>query len=101
MITKFRGYDIEEINGKTFYCDTKEPTIDTWESRPCGHCGKHLTKEGHDGCLGTLKGVMNACCGHGEPNQAYVQFYDGCSIDGEQAYVILELTKILRKYNME
>ena len=40
----------------------------------CGKCKKGPTKEGHDGCLGTLPGVMNACCGHGDINDAYVMF---------------------------
>ncbi len=41
---------------------------------PCGHCGMEKTIEGHDGCIGTLENVMNACCGHGETNLAYIQF---------------------------
>lgn len=40
----------------------------------CDHCGKKRTPEGHDGCIGTLEGVMNACCGHGNVNGAYIQF---------------------------
>lgn len=40
----------------------------------CEHCGLEVTPEGHDGCIGTLEGVMNACCGHGKPEAAYVQF---------------------------
>ena len=40
----------------------------------CTHCGKERTAEGHDGCVGTLPNVMNACCGHGKVNEAYVQF---------------------------
>ncbi len=39
----------------------------------CLHCKKHRTPEGHDGCIGTLKNVKNACCGHGEIKMAYVQ----------------------------
>lgn len=34
----------------------------------------HRTIQGHDGCIGTLEGVMNACCGHGQDSCAYVQF---------------------------
>lgn len=41
----------------------------------CTHCNKKRTKEGHDGCIGTLLGVANACCGHGEEAVAYVQFW--------------------------
>ncbi len=53
----------------------------------CTHCNKLPTKEGHDGCIGTLpkKEVMNACCGHGNDNQAYVQFWDKPRISGEEA----------------
>lgn len=40
----------------------------------CGHCRLRRTKQGHDGCIGELEGVMNACCGHGEESTAYVQF---------------------------
>ena len=34
-------------------------------SRPCKRCGKFPTKEGYDACLGHIKGVTSACCGHG------------------------------------
>lgn len=40
----------------------------------CLHCKKQRTPEGHDGCIGTLENVQNACCGHGEVEVAYVQF---------------------------
>ncbi|MDZ7703158.1 MAG: hypothetical protein U5L04_01580 [Trueperaceae bacterium] len=76
--THFRGHAIrysEERDGFV-YCDTGEPVEDRWESRPCGYCGRDSTPEGHDGCLGTLDGVRNACCGHGETGEAYVQFED-------------------------
>jgi hypothetical protein len=40
----------------------------------CRHCNLPRTAEGHDACVGTLPGVANACCGHGETQMAYVQF---------------------------
>lgn len=43
----------------------------------CAKCHRLPTAEGHDGCLGTLPGVWNACCGHGNPREAYVQFRPG------------------------
>ncbi len=55
------------------YVDSGVPAINTRETRTCGVCKKHWTKEGHDPCIGTLPGVKNACCGHGE-DEAYVQF---------------------------
>ncbi len=44
------------------YTDTGEPEND---SRPCAHCGRAPTPEGHDACLGTIPGTKSACCGHG------------------------------------
>lgn len=42
----------------------------------CVKCSLPPTPEGHDGCLGTLKGdIMNACCGHGEERMAYIQYW--------------------------
>lgn len=94
----FRGYNIELLNGEYIFCDTKEPTTTTWEQRPCGHCGLYNTPEGHDGCLGTLPGVMNACCGHGQTKDAYVQFMDGFSIHGDDGKIILD---VLKKYRIK
>jgi hypothetical protein len=52
----------------------------------CGHCKLPPSPEGHDGCLDTLKGdVMNACCGHGNDAQAYIQRWDGVCIRGKEA----------------
>lgn len=44
--------------------------------RPCAHCHQPPTPEGHDPCLGTLPGVVSACCGHGVED-AYVVTSDG------------------------
>lgn len=64
------------------YEDTGEPTLGNWKTRPCGKCGEHPTPEGHDPCLGTLPGVMNACCGHGDREEAYITFDDGTVVRG-------------------
>lgn len=93
-----RGHDIEFIDNEWRYSDTKEPTVGNFQNRECGKCGKKFTKEGHDACLGTLKGVMNACCGHGDNKDAYVQFLDGFSVHGEDAITILN---VLKKYKEE
>lgn len=66
-----RGHPIDLRNGQWVYCDNGEPTIGN--RRNCGHCGLPDTPEGHDACLGTLPSVANACCGHGDPRQAYIQ----------------------------
>ncbi len=49
--------------------------------KPCVKCGKLPTKEGHDACLGTLPGVIDACCGHGV-KEAYIIFENGVTIRG-------------------
>ena len=57
----------------------------------CSYCGLARTAEGHDGCLGTLPGVMNACCGHGgQAEGAYVQFCDGTRIADDEALAFAE-----------
>lgn len=58
----------------------------------CAKCMKGPTKEGHDGCIGTLPApnVMNACCGHGRDSAAYVQFWDEPRISGSEAIRYIE-----------
>lgn len=52
----------------------------------CDHCWLGPTPEGHDGCLGTLPGpIMNACCGHGNSSQAYIQYW---GVDGAEPVII-------------
>lgn len=60
-----RGHKIEYVNSEWIYHDTKEPTAENHADRNCGHCNEQETTEGHDACLKTLKGIQNACCGHG------------------------------------
>jgi hypothetical protein len=71
-----------------------------YEKVPCKHCQEYKTFEGHDGCLGTLDGIANACCNHGGHGEgAYVQFYDGVTIHGEDAILIQEILKRNRSNN--
>ena len=46
--------------------------LDGYEKEFCNHCQMKRTENGHDPCIGELSGVMNACCGHGETDMAYV-----------------------------
>ena len=80
-----RGHKIEVIEGKFVYIDTKESTIENYKLRPCGICGLFNTNDGHDGCLGTLPNVMNACCGHGQERGAYIQYWNGSTVQGKRA----------------
>lgn len=85
-MSTFRGHEIYKgEDGEWFFSDTNERVDSAWAKRPCGYCLLPNTPEGHDGCLGTLPGVMNACCGHGELRGTYVQFPDGSSIYGLEA----------------
>jgi len=77
-----RGHPIVNVDGEYYYEDTGEPTTTGWKGRPCGHCGKHETAEGHDACLGTLPGVSNACCGHGVRSESFISFENGITVRG-------------------
>lgn len=87
MRSRLRGHEIEwdEKQDAFVFSDTREPTVETHKDRPCGRCGLHDTPEGHDDCLGILPQVMNACCGHGDTLDAYVQFWDGRRLSGNIA----------------
>lgn len=57
-----RGWPVVSYDDKWIYADTgKSAEIE----RSCVRCGKMPTPEGHDACLGTIPGVVFACCGHG------------------------------------
>lgn len=66
------------------FVDTDEPTITTWANRPCGYCGLYGNSNygDVDPCLGNLAGVTNACCGHGNPDDAYICFIGGLTLRG-------------------
>ncbi len=70
-----RGHLIIYTNGEWVYFDTRKPTVGN--PRPCGKCGQESTPEGNDACLGSIPGVVNACCGHGDNSSAYIDYQDG------------------------
>jgi hypothetical protein len=55
----WRGHLITKQGLDWVYVDTQQPV--------------RLNPDRDYGCLGTLPGVTNACCGHGNPNDAYIQ----------------------------
>lgn len=67
--------------GKWLYADTMQP-VSKNKTRSCGHCKLYNNRDDVDPCLGVLPGVSNACCGHGEPNKAYIQFKNGVTVRG-------------------
>ena len=89
---KWRGYDCYVINEIWYYCDDLSETA-RGHREACGYCGLKDTIEGHDGCIGTLEGVRNACCGHGIAKDAYVQFPDSSDIRGKEALEYIEKEK--------
>ncbi|KKM15019.1 hypothetical protein LCGC14_1700300 [marine sediment metagenome] len=88
----YRGHPIQMIDDVWVYSDTKE-SVASRKDRPCGSCGLANTAEGHDGCLGALKNLMNACCGHGNIREAYIQYVDSSCIRGEEARSIIDSLK--------
>lgn len=96
--SQWRGHPIYWDTGLWRYTDTGENVGDV--DRPCGFCGKGKTPEGHDGCLGTLPEdiVMNACCGHGNDRQAYIQYWDGTDIRGPSAMSVQ--ARMIRKRDL-
>lgn len=79
-----RGHRMAFLGGEWLYEDTLRP-VASEPDRPCGACSLPNTPEGHDGCLGELPGVVNACCGHGTTREAYVTFTEGAVLRGEAA----------------
>lgn len=88
----YRGHRIEYLNDSWVYKDNNR-LVEAFPNRQCGYCEELNTKEGHDGCLGTLPGVMNACCGHGNTEEAYIQYPDGTSVQGEKAIKLFKELK--------
>ena len=95
---KYRGNEIYEIYEEWFYSKNNLKVKDNIEIE-CGICGNKPIKDGceaYDACLGKLIGLMNACCGHGDYRDAYIQFLDGESIHGNDAITMIN---VLKKYS--
>ena len=82
--SKWRGHDIVCVYNTWIYWDNYK-LVSKNKNRKCGYCNKQNTKEGHDGCLGILPNVLNACCGHGIIEEAYIQFADNTELRGVKA----------------
>ena len=64
----------------------------------CKSCGlEYEPGEEPDPCLGTLPGVIEACCGHGDPRKGYVFFEDGLLFRGFRKIEHHDLTRKRRK----
>jgi hypothetical protein len=91
--SKFFGHDIHIYNDIWVFSDTLEPTETTHHSRPCGHCGFIRGEDDHDPCIKSLPYVLNACCGHGDQESAYVMLQDRECYYGEDALRLIEWLK--------
>ena len=97
--SKLRGKDIyycEEENIWKYASDNEATNKQNDIDRGCGHCNQSFTEEDHDPCIRNLKGVMNACCGHGIVEDCYIQLLDGECIRGKDAKVMID---VLKKYS--
>jgi hypothetical protein len=56
---------------------TNEVVKDDNSNLLCPKCNKPPCPNGEDSCLGHLKNVIYACCGHGIPNTRYVKLDTG------------------------
>ena len=93
MVTsKWRGHPIWLVDGVWYYTASNNPVSED-PNRACGHCKLENTPEGHDGCLGELKGVQNACCGHGDNGNAYIHFNDGSLVQGINTVATINILK--------
>lgn len=86
-MSRWRGHAIQKMGARWVYSDSRLP-VALRPDRPCGFCRAPNTAHGHDACFGQLPGVMNACCGHGETKDAYVQMCDGRRFAGRHALQI-------------
>lgn len=76
----FFGHKIIWMGDETgYYAYEDGEPVDRDNPRPCPHCNKKMTPEGHDPCLGTLSGVEHACCGHGVQD-GYITFESGAIV---------------------
>jgi hypothetical protein len=82
----------EDVYSPTWYADDGE-TVDGQYGveRPCPRC--HETADDYDSpdpCLGQIPGVVGACCGHGNIEQAHVVFDDHSVLHGIAAIRFFE-----------
>lgn len=86
---EFKGHEIKLVNNEWFFINSSKSVKDNWRKISCGVCGEKSTKEGHDNCIGTLPGVVNACCGHGQTDEAYVMFSNGFILRSNSALNVI------------
>lgn len=83
--SRVRGHEIEynPEEARWYFTETGIP-LGNPNQVPCKKCGKLPTPDGHDACLGALRDVSHACCGHGHPEDSYVIRRDGTDMSLEE-----------------
>lgn len=61
------------------------------EAGTCLHCGATMQDGEPDACIGWVRGVSEACCGHGCTTNAYVVLAHGGTLTGVDALMFLDL----------
>ncbi len=95
-VDRLRGHVIVEVDDECWMYEDGVLVKDD-EGRNCGRCNRPRTAQGHDGCLGELPGLINACCGHGLTQDAYVQYPSGNCIRGWRAVLVQAWLKFYRR----
>jgi len=88
--SKLFGHPVRVLNGIWVYKDTMEPV--SGNDRPCKHCGEPEVNS-TDACIGRLPDTENACCGHGDANEAYIIKDSGAVYKGGAA--ITEIKRMI------
>lgn len=97
MKSNSRGHIIKYVSGDWVGEDGPHITL----NGGCTKCGEEPNERGHAACIKNLPGVKNACCGHGYPSYAYIQFKDGRCVYGEEAIKQQEKLKLQRDSEVE
>ncbi len=76
--------------GDTYELVYKDNGLSVIESDPraCTKCGRKSGYREPDLCLSKLPGVKNACCGHGDIKNAYIEFDNGIVVRGFEIQII-------------
>lgn len=91
--SKWRGHNILFYNEAWYYTEDNV-LVSEDPKRKCKYCGlDNRPDDDHDPCLGELPGVRNACCGHGNINEAYIEFSDRTIIRGKDTIEALKRLK--------
>ncbi len=76
------------------FVDTNESTVKTHKDRTCGYCNLPNREDEHDACIANLPGVMNACCGHGDADSAYIMYDSKKIVRGGEALLKMHLARV-------